>query len=178
MEPDGAGTFIRNLQGQIKARIVGVAHEERIVLLQVEAENGKEMLSLCSLAEFFEQEAVKTKQVSFHPGPARALSGSLVIPEKENYHLESVLGRLSARFASEVRILRNYSAVSLIGTGITDRHQYLLESLALLRESGIEIAGLQTSSFRISFLPDRSRMRDAVQLFHKHFMETNRDNAF
>jgi aspartokinase len=70
-----------------------------------------------------------------------------------------------------LRILRNCSAVSLIGTGITDRHTYLLSSLALLRQSAIPVAGLQTSSFRISFLTERSRMAEIVQLFHRHFIE-------
>jgi aspartate kinase len=171
MEPDGAGTIIRDLEGRIKPRIVGVAHEEKIVLLQVDEENGKEMQSLCSLADFFESEGLKTKQVSFHPGPHEMLCGSLVIPEKENYHIESVLDRLRRRFELPVRILRNCSAVSLIGTGITDRYTYLLDSLCLLRKRGIPIAGLQTSSFRISILPERSRMTEVVQLFHRHFIE-------
>ena len=171
MEPDGAGTIIRDLEGRIKPRVVGVAHEEKIVLLQVQEENGKEMRSLRALAEFFEREGVRTKQVSFHPGLREALAGSLVIPEKENYHLESVLDQLRKDFGPKIEILRNCSAVSVIGTGITDRHAYLLESLALLRGSEIPIAGLQTSSFRISFLPERSRMKEAVQLFHAHFIE-------
>ena len=171
MEPDGAGTIIRNLEGRIKPRIVGIAHEEKIVLLQVDEKNDAEMESFCKLAGFFEQEGLKTKQISFHPGSGESLCGSLVIPEKENYHIESVLERLGNPFISGIRIHRNYSAVSLIGTGITDRYSYLLESLALLRDSKIPIAGLQTSSFRISFLPDRSRMNDTVRLFHRHFIE-------
>jgi len=171
MEPDGAGTIICSLEGRIKPRIVGIAYEEKVVLLQVDAEAGKEMQNLRRLAEFFEQEGVKTKQVSFHPGPGGILSGSLVIPEKENYRLESVLACLNDRVEPGIRILRNYSAVSLIGTGITDRYQYLIDSLALLRESGIPIAGLQTSSFRISYLPDRSYMREAVRLFHNRFVK-------
>jgi aspartokinase len=101
----------------------------------------------------------------------QALTGSLVIPEKENYHIESALGHLCKDFGPEVRTLRGYSAVSLIGTGITDRYEYLLDSLALLRDADIPIAGIQTSSFRISFLPDRSRMNETVRLFHRHFIE-------
>jgi aspartokinase len=74
-------------------------------------------------------------------------------------------------FGLKVNIMRNCSAVSLLGTGITDRHTYLLDALSLLRKSEIPIAGLQTSSFRISFLPERSRMNEVVQLFHSHFLE-------
>jgi len=171
MEPDGAGTIIRDLEGRIKPRVVGVAHEEKIVLLQVDEENGKEMQLLCSLADYFESEGLKAKQISFHPGPKEMLCGSLVIPEKENYHIDSVLERVRKVFEPKVRIRRNCSAVSLIGTGITDRQTYLLDSLMLLRESAIPITGLQTSSFRISFLAERSRMTEMVQLFHRRFIE-------
>lgn len=171
VEPDGAGTFIRDLEGRIKPRVVGVAHEEKIILLQIEEEDGSRMQSLGALAEFLEREAVKTKQISFQPGTGGVLSGSLVVPEKENYHLESVLDRLNRVVGSKVRVMRNWSAVSLIGTGITDRHTYLLDSLALLRKSAIPVAGLHTSSFRISFLPERSRMQEAVRLFHQYFIE-------
>jgi aspartokinase len=129
------------------------------------------MQSLCALADYFESEGLKTKQISFHPGSTEMLCGSLVIPEKENYHIDSVLERVRKAFEPKVRILRNCSAVSLIGTGITDRHTYLLDSMAMLRESSISILALQTSSFRISFLIERSRMREAVQLFHAHFIE-------
>ena len=73
----------------------------------------------------------------------------------------------------QVRILRDYSAVSLIGSGITDRYNFLLDSLTLLRNLKIPIAGLHTSSFRITFLPPRSRMREAAQAFHRHFIEMN-----
>jgi len=82
-----------------------------------------------------------------------------------------VLERVRRTFDPGVRILRDQSAVSLIGTGITDRHQYLLNALALQRDAGMTITGLQTSSFRISFIIERSRMREAVQMFHKHFIE-------
>ncbi len=174
MEPDGAGTFIHNLEGRLKPRIVGVAHEEKVVLLQVDAEKGREMESLFGLAGLFEREGLKTKQISFHPGPMQALSGSLVVPEKENYHIESIIESLRDGFGSVVRILRDCSAVSLIGTGITERYQYLLESLELLQQREIPVAGLQTSSFRISFLAPRLRMREVVQLFHKRFIELDR----
>ena len=173
MEPDSAGTLIRNLEGRIKPRVVGVAHEEKIILLQVDAENGNEMESLFRLADFFEHEGLKTKQISFHPGLHNVLCGSLVIPEKENYHIESALDRLRGLVEPQVRILREHSAVSLIGSGITDRYKFLLDSLTLLRNLNIPIAGLHTSSFRITFLPHRSRMRETAQAFHRHFIEMN-----
>jgi aspartate kinase len=171
MEPDGVGTFIHDLEGRVEPRVVGVAYEENIVLVQMNEQKGKEMGGLPALTEFFEREGVKIKQISFHPGAQDTLHGSLLIPEKENYHIESVLNRLRADFEPRIKIMRNCSAVSIIGTGITDRNTYLLESLNLLRKSRVPIFGLQTSSFRISFLLERSRMQEAVQLFHQHFID-------
>ncbi len=171
MEPDGAGTFIKDLEGRIKPRVVGIAHEEKIILLQADADSGEGMPILSTLAAFFEQRGLKTKQISFHPGPQNALCGSLVIPEKENYHIDSVLGRLSELAGSQIRVMQNLSAVSLIGSGITDRYGFLMNSLNLLREMNVMISGVHTSSFRITFLLDRIRMRDVVQSFHRHFIE-------
>ena len=129
------------------------------------------LLTARSLADFFESEGLKIKQISFHPGPKAVLCGSLVIPEKENYHIDSVLERIRKVFEPRVRILRNCSAVSLIGTGITDRQSYLLDSLLLMKGAVIPVVGLQTSSFRISVLIECSRMTEVVQLFHRHFIE-------
>jgi aspartate kinase len=173
MDPDGAGTFIRDLEGRIKPRVVGIAHEEKIILLQVDAGREIAMQHLSQLADLFEREGFKTKQISFHPGPQNTLHGSLVVPEKENYRLESVLDQLGELAEPRVRIIQNLSAVSMIGSGITDRYEFLLDSLNLLRDLDVEIAGLQTSSFRITFLLDRSRMHKVVQSFHKHFIEAS-----
>ena len=173
MEPDGAGTYIRDLEGRLKPRVVGIAHEEKIILLRVDAESGEGMQNLLMLADFFEQKGLKTKQISFHPGPNNLLCGSLVVPEKENYQIDSALDHLGRLVDRGVHILRNLSAVSLIGSGITDRYGFLLDSLSLLSQLNAAIAGLHTSSFRITFLLERSRMREAVRSFHKHFIETD-----
>jgi aspartate kinase len=168
--PEGAGSIIRNLEGRIKPRVVGVASEEKVVLLQLTQEHANdETLRHC--LELCQTENLRTKQLTFHPGPRGELCGNLVVPEKENYHIDSVLNRLRADFASALHIFRNYSAVSVIGTGITDRYEYIQECLALLQGSAIPVAGIHTSSFRISLILDRSHLAESVRLFHKHFIE-------
>ncbi|MBN1570317.1 MAG: aspartate kinase [Acidobacteria bacterium] len=171
MEPDGAGTFIKDLEGRIKPRVVGIAHEEKVILLQVDTDSGEGMQSLSALAAFFEQKGLRTKQISFHPGLHNALCGSLVIPEKENYQIASVLSQLGGLVEPRVRIMRNLSAVSIIGSGISDRYGFLMDSLTLLANLNAAMAGLHTSSFRITFLIDRTRMREVVRSFHRHFIE-------
>jgi aspartate kinase len=168
--PEGAGSIIRNLEGRIKPRVVGVASEEKLAVVQLAPEHaGDENLRHC--LEVCSVNGLRTKQLSFHPGPDGGLWGSLIVPEKENYHVEEVLKRLATDFTPAVRVFRDYSAVSLIGTGITDRYEYLQECLELLRNLNVPVAGLQTSSFRISLLVERSRLVEVVRLFHSHFIE-------
>lgn len=175
-EPDGAGTFIKNLEGRIKPRVVGVTSEEKVVLLHAH-ESDREMLkTIRLLLDFCSREEVRSKQVSFHGDPSGKVAGSLIIPEKENYHIESVLAALRAQFHSEVDVCRDCGAISLIGTGITDRYQYLQDCLVLLSTAGIQIRALHTSSFRISLLIDRRHLVEAVQAFHRHFIERPEGN--
>jgi aspartate kinase len=174
--PDGEGSIIRNLEGRLEPRVIGVTSEEKVVLLEVGEGDGNES-RLAALIEFLRQENVRTKQVSFHPGVRGNLCGSLVVPEKENYHIEAVLSRLENTFAPSMRAFRNYCAVSLIGAGITDCYEHLRDCLSLLRDRGIATAGLHTSSFRISLLTERPALADVVRLFHRHFIEERKSVA-
>jgi aspartate kinase len=170
-EPDGAGSIIQNLEGRIKPRIVGVASEEKVVLLHVREKDAEKLQTMQRLLDFCSREGIRTKQVSVDSGPPGEAVGSLIVPEKENYHIESILRLLHDRFSAEVDIHRDYCAVSLIGTGINDRYQYLADCLQLLANRSIEIGALHTSSFRISLLVGRRHLAEVVTLFHRHFIE-------
>jgi len=170
-EPDGAGTFIKNLEGRIKPRVVGVTSEDKVVLIHVHEDDGEGLQSIRRLLDFCSRQGIRSKQVSFHRHASGGVSGSLIIPEKENYHIESVLTDLRLQFGSEIEINRDCGALSLIGTGITERYEYLQDSLVLLSNADIRVSALHTSSFRISLLVDRSRLAEAVRTFHRHFIE-------
>lgn len=170
-EPEGAGSIIRNLEGHVKPRVVGVASEEKVVLLHVREQDRAGLQTMQRLLDFCSREAIRTKQIAFDSGPSGEVAGSLIIPEKENYHIESILKLLHERFAGVVSVHRDFGAVSLIGTGITDRYQYLGDCLQLLSGRGIQLGALHTSSFRISLLVGRSHLTDIVRLFHRHFIE-------
>jgi len=173
-EPDGAGTIIQNLEGRIKPRIVGVASEEKVVLLHIREKNRECLSTMQELLGFCSREGIRTKQIAFDHGPPGETVGNLIIPEKENYHIESILQLLPERFGRQVDIFRDYGAVSLIGTGITDRYHYLKECLELLACRGIQVGALHTSSFRISLLVGRGHLSEVVRLFHRHFIEETR----
>ena len=163
--------IIKNLGGRIKPRVVGVASEEKVVLLHVHENDGEGLPTIQRLLDFCSREGIRSKQVAFHRDPSGNVAGSLIIPEKENYHIESILEQFALEFPSELEINRNCGAVSLIGAGITDRYQYLQGSLLILSDAGVQVNALHTSSFRISLLIERRHLTEAVRLFHRQFVE-------
>ncbi len=168
LEPHGAGTIIANLEGRIKPRVVGVATEERVVLLQ--GDGGTDGEGLRRLVDFCQARSLMVKQVSFNLDRNDRLGGSLIVPEKENYHLDAVLTDLETAFAGSIQVRRGLAALSLIGAGITETHECLAESIRLLGGHGIPFASLHTSSFRISFLVERESLRPATRLLYERFI--------
>jgi len=166
--PDGEGTIIRNLEGRIKPRIVGIASEEKVTLARCRDERHTGVIA--RLVDSLAAANVKVKQISFSEVGDGVTSGNFIIPEKENYHIDSVIPRLEASFPGTLHVSRQLGAVSLIGAGINDRYDFLLESLQLLRAEGLGPASLHTSSFRISALVPRQRVKETVGLFYEHFL--------
>lgn len=169
-QPEHDGTVISNLEGRIKPRIVGIATEEKVVLVHTYEENASELDTVGRIMEFSHGKNLKIKQIAFHRSHGSGMVGSFIIPEKENYHLEQVLSEMKGIFKSTVDIYHNYSAVSLVGAGITDRHDFLLESIGILRDNNIPAGSFHTSSFRISMLVERKLLEKTTKLFYGKFI--------
>lgn len=61
------------------------------------------------------------------------------------------------------------SRVALIGTGMTGRPGVYAEAYRTLRDAGVEVHGVSTSSISISVLVDRAREDDALRALHAAF---------
>jgi len=166
--PDGEGTIIRNLEGRIQPRIVGITSEEKVILARCRDEGHADVI--VQLVDFLAAANVKVKQISFSDFGGGVTSGNFIIPEKENYHIDSVISHLEASFPGILHVSRQLGAVSLIGAGINDRYDFLLECLRLLRAEGLGPASLHTTSFRISALVPRRRVRETVGLLYEKFL--------
>ena len=167
--PDGEGTIIRNLEGRIKPRVVGIASEEKVVLARL-WESGKRRDLSAKIVNFLRERNLKIKQMSLHQGEDGRLTGDFIIPEKENYHLKAVIPALEKAFAGSLAVSREIGAVSLIGAGINDRFDFLEGCLDLLRARRLGPKSLHTSSFRISVLVPRARVAETVGLFYERFL--------
>ncbi len=166
--PDGEGTIIRDLEGRIKPRVVGIASEEKVLVVDC-WETGQPGIAV-AVTDFLSSANLKVKQMAFHWTPDRGLNGNFIIPEKENYHVESVIPELERQFHGRVTVARHLGAVSLIGAGINDRYDFLRESLDLLARNFIEAFSFHTSSFRISFVIRREELNRAVSLLYERFL--------
>ncbi len=169
-DADGPGTVIRNLEGRIRPRVVGVASEERVVLLTSRTRAPADRLPL-ELMELSARHHLKTKQLSLHRSSNGEQVLSLIAPEKENYHLEAVLEEIGASLGDSLQVRRDCSAVSMVGAGITERYDILLEAARALEEEQILPLACHTSSFRISWILPRQRHEEAVRLLHERFIE-------
>ncbi len=163
-DPERDGTIIKNLEGRIRPKVVGIASEERISFIRVSGKMVYQVIELC------ERENLKVKQISFYRDTEGEMKGSLIIPEKENYHLDHAVTRIHSTFGEEIKIDRSLSAISLIGAGITDKNDFLLNSINLLKEASVSYYSVHTSSFRISLLINRSDLHKAINLFYDEFI--------
>jgi len=166
--PDGEGTIIKDLEGRIKPRVVGIASEEKVLVVDC-WETGQPGIP-AAVTDFLAAANVKVKQMAFHWTADRGMLGNFIIPEKENYHVESVIPKMEQRFHGQLAVARHLGAVSLIGAGINDRYDFLQESLALLAGNSIEVFSFHTSSFRISLVIKREELNRAVSLLYERFL--------
>jgi len=168
--PESDGTIIKNLEGRVRPKVVGIASEERVTLIHAYDESVSGLAVVEKVIDFCHDKSVKVKQISFHRGHRKGMVGSFIIPEKENYHIGQLLEEMKMRFDHNVDIFTNYAAVSLIGTGITDRQDFLIKSIELLKSVGVTPGSFHTSSFRISILLERERLSQVVKLLYDEFI--------
>lgn len=171
MDPEGAGTIIQHLEDRMKPAVVGIASEARVTLLHFRQmpQEAKEILP--DILDFCRLRGLRSGPLSSHLDEAGQLTGSLIIPEKENYHLESLLEQILLEFPSQVRIRRELSSVSMVGARAAQHSEYLGEALDLLSLHQIQTVSVHSSSFRINLLVDRRSEEEAVRLLHRRFIE-------
>jgi len=172
-DPSADGTVVRKHPPRMPGTVVGVASEKDILVFQVERDGvsrsddrSPEGLALRVL-ETLDEHRVAGKQL--HVTGDRL---TLVV-SRENLHEEArVREALQARFGAAVRIADTFGALSVVGAGINASFDNVRRGSAALAADGIAVDGLATSSFRITWLIERTRLNDAVRLMHKTFIET------
>jgi aspartate kinase len=162
-DPAADGTVVRRHPPRQPGTVVGVASERDVLVLSADAgsKGAGDLLTL------LDEHKVAGKQLH--------LTGDrlTLVVSRENLHAEARLREaLAARFGGAVRIDDTLGAVSVVGAGINASFDNLRRGSAALAGSGASIAGIATSSFRITWMIDRTQLDDAVRLLHRTFIET------
>jgi len=156
LDPSVDGTVVRRFPPRLPGTVVGVASERDVLIIDAEPD------ALVLLDEHH----VAGKQLHL-------MNGRLtVVVSQENLHEESrVREALSARFGNGVRVTDTLAALSVVGAGINASFENVRRGSNALTHAAIPPAGVSTSSFRITWIIDRTRLDDAVRLLHKTFIE-------
>ena len=159
-DPSTDGTVVRKSPPRMPGTVVGVASERDVIILDGSAAAG-DVLALLA------DRGVPGKQLhTFGDRTTVAIS-------RENLHDEARLrDALQTGLDGRARLVDGLAAVSVVGAGINATYDNVRSGMEVLSSAGIQPSGTATSSFRITWLVPRDRMNDAVQLLHRHFIES------
>jgi len=158
-DPSADGTVVRRHPPRTAGIVVGVASEKDVIVLHGDPER-------VALLELLDEHRVAGKQL--HVNDRRL---TLVI-SRENLHEEARLREaITKRFGDAVRIDDQLGALSVVGAAINASFENVRRGSAALSQAGITPTGVSTSSFRITWMIDRTKLDDAVRLLHRTFIE-------
>ena len=163
-DPTSDGTVVRRHAPRMPGTVAGVASERDLLVLQVNGDWSRvvSVLDECGVSG-------KQLHVAAFGG---SVDGTTLVISRENLHNEDRLRRaLSEAFATDARVIDGLGALSIVGTGINATYQNVRRGLKCLQENGVQSFGLATSSFRATWLIERSQLDHAVRLLHALFLE-------
>ena len=164
-DPTSDGTVVRRHAPRMPGTVAGVASERDLLVLQAKGEWTR-------VVSVLDECGVSGKQLHVAEVGGGADGTTLVI-SRENLHNEDRLRRaLTEAFGTEALLIDGLGAVSIVGTGINATYQNVRRGVTCLQENGIQSSGLATSSFRATWLIERSELDRAVRLLHALFIES------
>jgi aspartate kinase len=159
-DPSADGTVVRKFGPRSPGSVIGIASEKEVLMIQ-----SRDVDRLLTVLDDF---GVPGKQLHVS-GTGSEQDGLTMVVSKENLHQAAKLQ--IALKTIPVRWNDSAAAVSIIGAGITASNQKVLRGSKALRELDVSCFGIATSSFRVTWLVDRTKVDEVVRLFHPMFIE-------
>jgi aspartate kinase len=165
-DPAADGTVVRKHPPRMPGTVVGVASERDTLLLQFDGAGEPIQQGRCAdLLALLDKYGVAGKQL--HQVGERL---TLII-SRENLHEESrVRDALAARFGSAARLTDELGALSVVGSGINASFENLRRGSEALEQAGLIPRAVATSSFRITWMIERTGLNEGVRLLHRTFL--------
>ncbi len=164
--PNGKTSVIKGFESIPPHRIIGVASERAVALLEPTA---LPLDLFYQLLERLEQHAIAMKQFSFSFSD-ESVSGSFVLSDIDEQRQKEELSFLSD-YHPNLRFSGKLSAVSLVGAGVSEYSFEVLSALQALQKEGIVPRTMHTTSYRISFIIERISHDKALSLLHQRYVE-------
>ncbi|HEY6213392.1 MAG TPA: aspartate kinase [Vicinamibacterales bacterium] len=163
-DPSADGTVVRKFGGRPPGTVVGVASERDVLVLDVR-EGAPGLNDPARLLPLLDEFHVAGKQLH-----VRSERLTLVV-SRENFHDEArVRDAIRQRLGGAVDIDERLGAVSVVGAGINASFDNVRRGSDALASAGMKPGALATSSFRITWMLDRTRLDEAVRLLHRTFL--------
>jgi aspartate kinase len=156
-------TVVRKLPPGAAGRVVGVASQKGLVLLETSHGTAGAM---AALLRDLDAHGAGGRELILRSGAGQA-RGSLVLSLENLHDYPGLCETLRARHGDAVRLRENVGAVSAIGAGINASHENLRRALDVVASMDAEPIAVTTSSFRISLLLDQSLVEEAARRLHE-----------
>ncbi len=163
----GKETVVRKYPEGISKGVKAVVYENEIARIVLQNQNKSKINSLLN---FLEKNQIQLKELNYaENGNQNKIS--FVVSEKNIFNWKKVKDELTEQFLNDIKIEQGFGTISLIGDGINKNNSILIESISLLESHQVQVYGIATTSFRISFLIDQNLIKETVKLCHRRWIE-------
>jgi aspartate kinase len=166
----GKETIVREMLPVDKPAVIAVVHETEIARIIIQKNNLAN--ELFEVFDLLKELKVSVKELNFIRHIEIDKDKLSFIVSKKNIHnWQEVESKLVSKYQSNISIDKTNCAVSLIGEGFSRDNRIVLETLRVLNENKIDIFGLTTTSFRLSFLIKEIDLNRTVEVLHNYWIE-------
>jgi aspartate kinase len=165
----GKESIIRKLPMGIPKGVKAVVSELEVVRIRLSGVNAE--ANFKNILLFFSENQIPIKELNYFINSGNKTNISFIISYSNIYGWDKVKEQLIIKFQQFIELEEKLSAISLIGEGLTNNVDILGDTISYLEQNQIKIYGIATTSFRISLLIERERIKEAVMLCHKKWLE-------
>jgi aspartate kinase len=163
----GKETSVSNISEKELSGVRAVVYEKEVIRMFV---NDQQKIK-CAL-QFCEENQIPVKEFQLTSLGKDSKYKSSFITSASNVHdWEKLRESLEYQLGDDIYINEHFATLSVIGEGFSNNNLVLINTLNLLKENGIDVYGVGTTSFRISVLVERDILEQAVKVCHNYWIE-------
>jgi aspartate kinase len=165
----GKETIIRRLPSGITRGVKAIVSEIEIARIRLSGLNAE--YNFKDILSFFKKNQIPIKELNYFINTENKTNISFIISYSNIHGWEKIKEQLLIKYQEFIEIEERLSALSLIGEGLTNNVEILDDTISYLEQHQIKIFGIATTSFRISLLIDRDKIKETLILCHKKWLE-------